>query len=533
MTIARRLQLLLSTLLGALILIGTLAVVQMHLQSRSINFINTKVVPSLAVIDEIETNFAILRSTVLRHILSNNSQDMSKIEEEIGLVRSEIDADLKEYQESLIINDEDRQLFLDGENRILQYYSVVDEVLPLSKSFQTALAAEKILTARPMIDAVAQALDNHSDYNLQLTNREGSMAEARVVRDGLIILGILVIATATALFLSLSTCRRIVGSLEAMRAAMTDIVTHLDFTKRLAIGDRDEVADTAKTFNGLLDKFQDSLKTMRSWAEQVNAYSAELSFAAQQVSAHSGEQSKAASNMATTAEELAANVNRVSDRAREVNTLTVRAGTTAQKGITAVEQILDDIRYTQSVVVPVAESVIRLDEDSYKVSAAVSLINGIADQTGQLASRASRSGQADHEFSDVACEIQELVEYTAHATQDISATVASMQADADQAIDGALTAIAQVEKSVKRAMVAESAIRDIASGSEQIVLMAEEIAEAIHKQNAACQAIAKQVEYVAHISEENTAIAQNTASHSKELHDIAKAMRDEAALYQV
>jgi len=407
----------------------------------------------------------------------------------------------------------------------------------LSKNHQSAQAGAKILAARPASDAVTQTLKSHWDYNLKLTNEAVNSAEADA-RQGSWIISITALgAIVVGLLLGFTTYRQVLGSLSDMKTAMSEVSTNLDFTRRLSITNKDEVADTGRAFNALLEKVQSSLQKIRSSAEQVSTSSTQQSTAAQQVSTGSGEQSEAASSMAAAVEELTVSINHVSDRASEANSLVINAGKVARDGAATIGQTLADIRHIETAVKEAAEIVSRLDEGSTKVNAVVAVIKEVADQTNLLALNAAieaaRAGEQGRGFAVVADEVRKLAERTAQSTQEISSTMLAMQTDADNAVKGMFAAVEQVENGVVHAQEAENAVREIESGSEQTVMMVGEITEAIREQSTASSIIAQQVERIAQMSEENNAAARTTATTSSDLSDVAKSMRAEVGLYRV
>jgi methyl-accepting chemotaxis protein len=537
MTIAKRLMLLLGLLLGALILVGTTAVVQMRSQTASVTWIKVNIVPSLDVIGRVSTNFAVLRANVLRHIISDNEKDMAKMEGDIKAMRESIDGDLKMYLKDLITDDKDRELVLAEQARIAEYYTLLEATVALSRNHQPGPAGEKILASRATVDAVTQALKTHWDYNLKLVNDAVAAAEADARQGTWIISIAALVAIVAGLLLGFTTYRHVTGSLTDMQTAMGEVSANLDFTRRLSITNKDEIADTGRAFNALLEKVQTSLQKMRASAEQVSTSSTQLSTAAQQVSTGSGEQSEAASSMAAAVEELTVSINHVSDRASEANTLVVNAGKVARDGAATIGQTLADIRHIETAVKDAAQIVSRLDEGSTKVNAVVAVIKEVADQTNLLALNAAieaaRAGEQGRGFAVVADEVRKLAERTAQSTQEIASTMLAMQTDADNAVKGMFAAVEQVENGVVHAQEAENAVREIESGSKQTVVMVGEITEAIREQSTASSIIAQQVERIAQMSEENNAAAQNTADTSSQLSSVAGSMRAEVGLYRV
>ncbi len=537
MTIAKRLLILLLVVLCALIAIGVTGVVEMREQGKSIDVINDNAVPSLASIDQVSMDFGALRAHVSRHIISVDDQDMAIMDGEIKAMRADIDGRLKDYQARLVSSDKDRELILADQARFKDYYVLVDELLSLSRERHSDLAGERLLAMRPTIDAVVAALKTHSEFNRKIASDENIKADERANRGELIIYGASLAAIIIALALGFLTYRQITRSLRSSKEAMEGIAKSLDFTQRAPVNGHDEIADTTRAFNVLLDKIHASLKAMHVNAEQVASAAMQLSSAAQQVSTGSGEQSEASSGMAAAIEEMTVSITHVSDRANEANTLAIDAGKAASNGADIIGKTLGDIRSIEAAVKQAANTVGRLNEGSSRVSAVVAVIREVADQTNLLALNAAieaaRAGEQGRGFAVVADEVRKLAERTALSTQEIAQTMTTMQTDAEHAVSGMLTAVGQVENGVVHAQEAENAMHEIETGAEQTVVMVGEITSAIREQSSASSIIAQQVERIAQMSEENSIAAQNTANNAQELNNVARAMRAEVDLYKV
>jgi methyl-accepting chemotaxis protein len=489
------------------------------------------------VIDRTALDFALLRATVLRHLLTEDDQSKAGFEEEIKTMRAGIDAALKMYLEQLITDEKDRELLLDEQEKIKGYYALYPELLALSRAHRSAQAGEKLSAARVVVESVTQAFKTHSKYNLQLANEASTAAEATARRGAWLIGGLLAMAAAGGLFLGLATYRRVVAGLNDMKSTMVAVAGSLDFTKRAAVAGKDEVGDTAAAFNGLLEKVHASLTAMRGNANAVGASSGQLATAARQVTNSSSEQSEAAASVAAAIEQLTVSITHVSDRANEANGLVIDAGKVAYDGAGVIGQTLSDIKHIETAVKQAAQIVGRLDEGSSKVSAVVGVIKEVADQTNLLALNAAieaaRAGEQGRGFAVVADEVRKLAERTGQSTQEIAATMGEMQSDAHAAVSGMLSAVEQVEQGVIHAQKAENAVRKIETSAQQTVVIVGEITSAIREQSTASSIIAQQVERIAQMSEENHAAAQSTAATSTDLNELANSMQTEVGHYRI
>jgi methyl-accepting chemotaxis protein len=127
---------------------------------------------------------------------------------------------------------------------------------------------------------------------------------------------------------------------------------------------------------------------------------------------------------------------------------------------------------TRTMVVQAHEAgtvVQRLEANLRNVAGMAHLISGVADQTKLLALNATieaaRAGEAGNGFSVVAGEVKELATTTASSTERISATVASLEADAA----AMLTSVGSVGSGVGDVTTTTQALSDVARRQHELV----------------------------------------------------------------
>ncbi|MBN9694609.1 MAG: methyl-accepting chemotaxis protein [Zoogloea sp.] len=538
MTITKRLRILLITMMLALVAVGTMGVVQMRTLAGHTAFLNANIIPSVVEIDKLAKEFAILRSMVLRHFLSDDDKQMTAFEDDIRKQKELLNKTIQHYADNLISDDTDKALILAGQAKLKEFMAMIDEPIALSRAQQVDKAKAIYEKHRPQITATTAALDEHIAYNLKLADEYANTRASETFQTGLwLLVGTILTAIAIGLYLGIGTYRQVVGALSGIKTTVGEIAETLDFTRRVDAKAQDEVGDTGRALNTLLDQVQSSLQQFRSQTDQVSDAASRLASAAKQVATGSDDQSEASASMAAAIEELTVSINHVSDRSNEANTLVTQAGAAARNGSDVIDQTLGDIRNIEAAVKDAAEIVGRLDASSAKVNAVVTVIKEVADQTNLLALNAAieaaRAGEQGRGFAVVADEVRKLAERTAQSTHEISSTMASMQSDATSAVKGMLAAVDQVNKGVEHTREAEMAVREIESGSTQTIGMVSEISEAIREQSSASAIIAQKVERIAQMSEENSAAAGTTSSTASDLNTLAAAMRQEVQKYRV
>ncbi len=172
----------------------------------------------------------------------------------------------------------------------------------------------------------------------------------------------------------------------------------------------------------------------------------------------------------------------------------------------------------------------RLRDSSREIGDVVRLITDIADQTKLLALNATieaaTAGEAGRGFAVVAQEVKELAKRTASATQEIEKKIETIQGDAG---------------------LADEAVADIAGILEQVDDISDRLAESAEQQSATTDEIlrrvadaasggaeiAERIEVVAQTAERTTQGATHLRSSVADLFDMAAALKDLVALFEV
>jgi methyl-accepting chemotaxis protein len=347
------------------------------------------------------------------------------------------------------------------------------------------------------------------------------------------------IAAGVALVLTLAylLIRRIGGQLLMMRDSIREVETSMDFTQRIAIDTQDELGSTARAFNRLMVKLQESFRTLADCAATVLVSSDALSNTAAQVAGSAESQSDAASNMAASVEQLTVSIAHVGDRTAESDLVFKESGKLAQEGTQVIGQTVQDIRDIEGVVAVSSDRIRQLDEQTKKIFSLMGVIDDIANQTRLLALNAAieaaRAGEQGRGFAVVADEVRKLADMTTKSTQEISDTIDTMRASAGQAVDSMEVAVNRVSIGVARANDASQAIQKIGATSAQAVSLASEIASAVNEQRHASSQIAQMIETIAQQAEESSAAAQSGAAQARQLDTQAQTMQHTVAAYRV
>jgi methyl-accepting chemotaxis protein len=326
-------------------------------------------------------------------------------------------------------------------------------------------------------------------------------------------------------FLTWSINRSVIKPVEKARDLVVRIERECDLKLRVGYRARDEIGEMVIAFDAMLDKLQASFQTIQTRMKEVKTSVEVLSSGAQQVAVSSGQQSTSTSAMAASVEEMTVSVNTVSSSAEEARNIAREAGEIANQGGGIIEQTVQEMGAISEAVTQASAVIESLGQESEQISSVVQVIKEVADQTNLLALNAAieaaRAGEQGRGFAVVADEVRKLAERTTQSTGDISGMVGKIQASAKEAVTGMARVVEQVKSGHALAQDAGKRIQAIRAGAGKVVQVVTEISSALKEQSAASQDIARHVESVAQMTDQNSAAAGDAASGAQNLGRLA------------
>ena len=337
-------------------------------------------------------------------------------------------------------------------------------------------------------------------------------------------------------YLATAFCFAMMQSVSELRAGAQALAAG-DLRARIALTADDELRLVAGQFNEMAAAFSAVIGKVQSGANDVARAAVELAGSASRVSDGSEQQSTSATGMAAAIEEMTVGISEIASSAASAEGISSESGRISSEGAAVVAKTVGEMELIAGSVRESAAVIQDLGQQSSQISTIVNSIKEIADQTNLLALNAAieaaRAGETGRGFAVVADEVRKLAERTAKATDEITGMVAAIQKGTRLAVETMNEGVARVEGGVELAGQAGASMEQIRAGATQVVDAVTDISAALREQGAASNEIARSVEHIAQMAEQNSAAVRDTAHTAQRLEGLAQHPRDEVAHFHI
>ena len=320
----------------------------------------------------------------------------------------------------------------------------------------------------------------------------------------------IVLSAAVALGLALlcgwTLLRAITLPLAALVAAVDTMRTG-DFSRRLALGRRDEFSVLADGFNRTADELATLVGHIQKSGIQVNTSVTEIAATAKEQQATSSEVAATTTEIGATSKEISATSRELVKTMGEVAAVADQSATLAGNGQAGLARMEETMRQVMEAAASINAKLTVLNEKAGNINQVVTTITKVADQTNLLslnaAIEAEKAGEYGRGFAVVATEIRRLADQTAVATYDIEQMVKEIQS----AVSAGVMGMDKFSEEVRRGI---QEVQQVGGQLSQIIHQVQTMAPRFESVNEGMQAQATGAEQISQALSQLSEAAQQT-----------------------
>lgn len=534
--ISSRLKLLMAALLTLAMVIGGMGWYHSLVTDHALKSLYDDRLVALAQLSVVKERTLHNRLAVTQSVMFPEKHE--KYRKEITENAAEITKNLDAYM-ATYMDDHEKELALKLMETRKRY---LEEALKPAMEYMTAGETSKtaaILDSK--VRGIYYELKTAGDQliQLQLDEAQKINADAVAFTNKMTVVFMIVIlgGGAAAVLFGMSIIGGINRSLTELSGVMVRMATNHDLTVRSKVFGKGEIGQSAMAFNSLIDELAKILKQVNTSAKSVASTAAQLSTSSSQIERGSLEQSEAAAATASAVEEMTVSIQSVSDNTDDVKKLSVQSLQQTKLGNESVTSMIAEIQRVQDAVNLIADSVQEFVASAQSISTMTQQVKDIADQTNLLALNAAieaaRAGEQGRGFAVVADEVRKLAEKSAQSASQIDEVTVSLSQKSsrvDEVVQNGLRSLNATQEQIARvSKVLKEAGDSVIKSTDGV----NDIASSVSEQSVASSEIARNVERIAQMSEENHAAVQSNARDAIHLNDLSEKLQSAVSSFKV
>ncbi len=491
-----------------LVVVVAMALLQLRSMRSSAETITGNALPSVEVINTLNTDLARTRLLELRHVNNDEPGYIAQVEAQFEQLQKHL-ADAKKLYEPLIVTAEERELYMQFLRERERYVELNKQLFEISRRGDKE-QAKQVLGGESLklYDQSSATLQKLIKFNSDVA-RDETLASQRVYDGAVRMLALAaLVAVLVAAGAGIWLVRSIRAPLEqAVQAA--DRVANGDLSGVIRVEREDETGRLLSALERMQSSLVQTVRTVRQNAEGVASASSQIASGNVDLSGRTEEQASALEETAASMEQLGSTVRQNADNARAANQMAVNASQVAAQG--------------GAVVAEVVETMKGINNSSQQIADIITVIDSIAFQTNILALNAAveaaRAGEQGRGFAVVAGEVRTLAQRSAEAAKEIKALIS--------------TSVQRVEQGTQLVDKAGATMADIVSAISRVTDLMAEISAASQEQSQGVAQVGEAVTQMDQTTQQNAALVEESAAAAGALRKQAQDLVQAVAVFQL
>lgn len=318
----------------------------------------------------------------------------------------------------------------------------------------------------------------------------------------------------------------------ASRIASNDLSVDISPTKR-----NDEIGLLNLAFYQMVEQLRASINDITEGINLLGSSASEILASTTQVASGAAETAAAISETTTTIEEVRQAAQLSSQKASRVSENAHQIAQITKAGQLAVEGAINGMNEIQNQMDLVANTIVRLSEQSQQIGGIIASVNDVADQSNLLAVNASieaaKAGEIGRGFAVVAIEIKGMAQQSKQATLQVRNILSDIQKATSAAVMATEQTSKAVEKGVKLSTQTGESIQKMADSSNNAVDAATQIVASSQQQVIGMDQIAIAMQNINQAGIENAASMIQAEKAAKGISDLGLKLKHLVDQYKV
>ena len=309
-----------------------------------------------------------------------------------------------------------------------------------------------------------------------------------------------------------------------------------DLTMSMKVNSKDEFGELMTAFNGFLIILRSTVGSFKQSSQLVANSVFDLASSTKEITTTANEQSAGVSEIVSTmessknlSEQIAIKTNEVANLANETQDLSSKGAELREANQAMMEDIRNQNQKIISEIRNVSDMIIRISE-------AIRIIDGIADQTKLIAFNASleasSSGEAGARFSVVASEIRRFADNVVESTREIKQKIEEVQGASQSLIAEANSGSRQIETGYERMSEQKIVFEQIVDVSQNVATRSQQISNLSKQQELASSQIFTALKEISAGVKQFVAATSSTSKIADSLNGMSEELKEKVEKYR-
>ena len=257
-----------------LLALGIISIQRMSVVNDQSTILAENWMPSIKVVEEINTNTSDLRIAEYEHVLSQSPEDMKKAENSMETILSTMKKNRAEY-EKLISSPEEKALYEEFSKKFDTYMEIHKQLMVLSSQNKTEEATQILHKGGKVFDDFSEVALKLVKINVDGGNQASLTGDEIYSQAKITMISIIIISILLGMFVAFLITRSITSSLKELQDGLFSFFSYLNResskVELITLDSRDEFGEMAKVVNQNILKTQKGIEEDRKLIDETIA----------------------------------------------------------------------------------------------------------------------------------------------------------------------------------------------------------------------------------------------------------------------